>query len=584
MKQFLKFTFASCLGTFLAMGVILFLLYAIAAGSSAPQVTVNSGSVLHLKLSQPIPELTDNVPQGQFGLSEGLVIGLNDVTRLLRRAADDKDIAGILIQTEMTPINPTTAYAIAKEIEDFKRSGKLVYAYGDYFTQSGYIIAAIADSVYLNPNGLIDLRGYGTTTPYFAGLREKTGIDFDVYHAGKYKSAVEPYYRGKASAENRYQTKSYLSRYHSALVDHIATYRTLNQDAVNEVIVEGNSNNSDDAINHGLADRLAYPEDIHHSMGVILDEGDIDLVSLETYYQARPKKSTNNSHKVAVIYAEGDVAAGGDQRGAISMKVYDGIFDRIEKSKSIDAVVLRVNSPGGSSFTSDRFYKRVQDLRAAGKYVVASFGDYAASGGYYIAAGADRIISEPTTLTGSIGVYSMMPDFSELSEEELGILWDTIGTGKRTFLYSTFISRSPGDNALLMSETERVYRAFKKVVSEGREMPMQQVEEVAQGRVWSGLDALETGLIDTIGGLGVAIDLAAKGAGYEDFKVLEYPIIEKSFWELMAEGLVSSQNARLKPDVGISDKYLIDLQKVIKIIEASCTTPQARLPLSILVN
>ena len=294
------------------------------------------------------------------------------------------------------------------------------------------------------------------------------------------------------------------------------------------------------------------------------------------------KVFSNKKNKIAVVYAEGGVAFGGEERGSISMDTYDKIFDRLEKNRNVKAVVLRVNSPGGSSFTSDRFLKRVNDLRDKGKYVVASFGDYAASGGYYIAAGADKIVSQATTLTGSIGVFSMMPDLSELSEEEMGILWDTIGTGKRTFMYSSFIPRSEQDNALLMAETERIYDQFKSVVAEGRSLTEAEVEMIAQGRVWSGNDAMDNGLVDTIGGLQDAIELAAQEVDYDDYKILEYPIIEKDFWEKMIESINANTEVKIN-EPSFSSAAIRQIMETLKVVEEACSTPQARLPFTLSV-
>lgn len=583
MKQFFKFIFASCLGSLLAIGVIFFILFA-AATSSETIPPIESNSVLELRLNEAIPELTDNIAANQFGYSEGGAIGLNDIIRLIRKASSDRKIGGLYLRTENVFVNPTTAYAIAREIDSFKASGKFVYAYGDYFTQSGYIIAAVADSIFLNPNGVVDLRGYGSARPYYEEFSEKTGIDFDVYHAGKYKSAIEPYYRGESSKENRFQTKRYLSSFHNALVEQIATHRDIEIDVVNEIITEGLSNNIENALNFGLVDEAFHAEDVEDKMSNALETSKCTLVNLETYYYNHPKDKSNNDNKIAVIYAEGEVASGGEIKGAISMDVYDEIFDRIEESSKIKAVVLRVNSPGGSSFTSDRFLKRVKDLKKAGKYVVASFGDYAASGGYYVAAEANRIISEPTCLTGSIGVFSMIPDFSEISEEEFGIHWDTIATGKRTFLYSTFVGRSAQDNALLMGETERVYEQFKKVVAEGRGLSLEEVEEVAQGRVWTGTDAIQAGLVDTLGSLSDAINIAVQEMGFEDdYKILEYPIIEKDFWDLLVENYASNILMDSKVDKVLSP-LMKEMLLVVSSIEEASKTPQARMPYSIMVN
>jgi len=528
-----------------------------------------------------IPEMTDNIPAGQFGNTTSAV-GLNDITRLIRRAASDSKIEGILLQSESVAANPTTAYSIARSIEEFKASGKFVLGYGNYFSQSGYIIAAMADTLYLNPNGLIDMRGYGMAIPYYEDFSQKTGIDFDVYHAGRYKSAIEPYYRGESSDDNRYQTHAYLQDYHDALVEHTATHRGVDPSLVDQIIIEGSSNNADDAIQYELVDQLIYYDDLKDLIKNIVGESTVNYASLEEYHLDRPKVSVKNDNKIAVIYAEGNVAIGGEERGSISMEIYDEVFDRLEKNDKVKGIVLRVNSPGGSSFTSDRFWKRIKDLRAQGKYIVASFGDYAASGGYYIAAAVDKIVTEPTTLTGSIGVFSMIPDLKELSEEELGVYWDTISTGKRTFLYSSFVSRSEADNAILKAETERIYRQFKDVVSEGRGLSLDEVQEVAQGRVWSGMDALETGLVDTLGSLEDAINVAARAVSYDNFKVLEYPIIEKTIYEKLIEGFASNVSAYVQPQVDLRHPMVKQLVDQIHIIEEACKTPQTRLPQGIL--
>lgn len=581
MKQFLKFTLATIVGVLIVVG-ILFFFFAGLMASGAPDTAIKTNSVLHLKFDNVIPELTDNIPAGQFGASPTSAVGLNDITRLLETAAEDSKIEGILLQSEAVPANPTTAYSIARSIEQFKSSGKFVIGYGNYFSQSSYIIASTADTLHLNPNGVVDLRGYGMAIPYYEDFSQKTGIDFDVYHAGRYKSAIEPYYRAKASADNKYQTHAYLQDYHDALADHIAEQRNLDAEQIDKIITEGLSNNADDAINYDLVDQLSYFDDIKDQIEDRLSSSDVNFITLEEYHLDRPKPSINNNNKVAVIYAEGTVEGGGEERGGITMDVYDEVFDRLEDNDKVKGIVLRVNSPGGSSFTSDRFWKRVKDLKAQGKYVVASFGDYAASGGYYVAAAADKIVTEPTTLTGSIGVFSMIPDFKELSEEELGIYWDTISTGKRTFLYSSFVSRSASENALLKAETERIYRQFKGIVAEGRDMSIEEVQEVAQGRVWSGVDALETGLVDTLGSLQDAIALAAKAVSYEDYKVLEYPIIEKTFFEKFIEGFASNVSITTPQQSVINNPVVEQLMEQIQLIDDACKTPQARLPLGML--
>lgn len=585
MKQFFKFIFASCLGTMLALAFIVFIITVIALATSGSNEVAPSEGLLHLQLDQITPELTDNVEQQTFDFEAERAIGVNDIVRLIRIAKNDKNIKGILINTEVPQLRPATAQYIADVLREFEEdTDKMLLAYGNYFTQSGYMMAAVADTIRLNPNGLVDLRGYGTTIPYFKDFSDKTGIQFDVYHAGQFKSAVEPYYLDKSSAANRYQTQQYLGAYHDQLATHISECRGLSHDRADEIIRRGLAQNAQDALSLGLVDKLEYYEDIEEYIQAQLGVDEPNLIELSDYLKLNPKQTPSSKNKIAVIYAEGQVAGGGNKKGEINMEVYESIFEKIEKDEKYKAIVLRVNSPGGSAFTSDVFLRRIQDLQAQGRYVVASFGDYAASGGYYISASADKIVSEPTTLTGSIGVFSLIPSFNTFFDKQLGIDWDSIGTGERTFLYSTMIDRTSSDDAILQSETERTYHQFKTVVAEGRGMTLEAVDEIGQGRVWSGNDALQIGLVDEIGTLDDAIRLAAEGAQYDGYKVMNFPVIQQSLLEQIITDIAQSTNTSL----GMSDPFTSKLTKqmisILDEVDAACREPQARLPFHISMN
>ncbi len=581
MRQFIKFIFASCLGSLLAMGALVGILMLIGV-SSSPKQEVPSRGVLHLTLDHIVPELTDNVEKGNFNFEEIISVGVNDIVRLIRKAKKDDRIEGILIQTEMPQIRPATAYYIAQVLEEFKEdSDKFVDAFGNYFTQSGYMIASVADTIRLNPNGLVDMRGYGTTIPYFKDFSERTGIAFDIYHAGKYKSAVEPFYLDKSSDANRLQTQKYLQAYHNQLAEAIGTQRSIDKERAYQIIEEGSSQNAQSALDLNLVDLLQYYEDYEEQLQARLDVKKVSLVTIADYLKANPKRTASKPNRIAVIYAEGEVAGGGDKKGVINMDVYEKVFERLEKNDKVKAIVLRVNSPGGSAFTSDVFLSRIKDLQEQGKVVVASFGDYAASGGYYIAASADRIVSEPTTLTGSIGVFSMIPNMQVFFDKKLGIDWDTIGTGDRTFLYSLMIGRSQKDHAILKSETERIYAQFKKIVAEGRNLTVEEVDRIGQGRVWSGSDAIEIGLVDQIGNIDAAIELAAELAGIEEYKLMQYPVIEKTFLEELMTNLAATTNAQLGLGEGMESRLSRDVLEIFNQVEKACQEPQARLPYSI---
>ena len=584
MSQFLKFLFASCLGTILALGVMLFILFIVAA-SSAPQQVIPAKSVLKIELNNVVPEHTDNIEQSGFTMSEGKTLGLHDIVKLIRKAKNDKNIAGLLIQTEMPQVRPATASYLSEVIKEFgDGSDKFVHAYGNYFTQSGYMIATSADSLLLNPNGLIDMRGYGTTIPYLKRFSEKTGINFDIYHAGKYKSAVEPYYLDKVSDANREQTHSFLRGYQDQLISCISKARELNEKTVREIIVHGQADNANAALQLGLVDKLSYFEDYEESLQDHLDVKKVSFISLEEYDSGVSKNAGSSKNKIAIIYAEGTVAGGGDARGEINMEVYEKVFEKIEKNKKIKTLVLRINSGGGSAFTSDVFLDRIQDIQDKGIKVIASFGDYAASGGYYIAASADYIFAEPTTLTGSIGVFAMMPNFNEFFDKHLGINWDTIGTGAHTFMYSPFIEKSAQDNIKLKNDTERIYAEFKKIVSDGRGLTLEEVETLAQGRVWTGIQGLENGLVDEIGNMDEAIAYAVEQAEIDDYKLIQYPLIKKTFWEEMISNFASTANTKLSSNTPMTSKLGSQITTILSEVEAACETPQARMPIGVMVD
>ncbi len=581
MRQFFKYVFSSCLGTILALGLIVLVLFLVGI-SSAPKNTIPNDAVLHLKLNTFLPELTNNVEQDPFAFEQPDMVGLNDLTALLRQAQDDKNIKGILLQTEEAALNTSTALYVSELLREFKASGKYLGAYGNYFSQTGYLLASNADEITLNPNGFLDLKGYGMVIPYFKDFSEKTNIDFDVYFAGKYKSAIEPFYRSESSENNRYQTHEYLSDFQDVVSATIATNRGMTAPEVENIMINALATHAEACQDLNLVDEISYWEEFEESLEEKLDVSKVKYVELYDYWKATKIDKGDGSDRIAIVYAEGEIAHSGKTKGAVSMERYIKALDRIKKNDKVKAVVLRVNSPGGSAFTSDLFWKKIEDIKKAGKVVVASYGDYAASGGYYISCGADKIVSEPTTLTGSIGVFSMIPDMHEFFDEKLGIDWDTIGTGKHTFLYSTMTTRSEADNRKLMNDTERIYDQFLTRVAEGRGMTKEAVNEIAQGRVWSGMDALEVGLVDEIGTIQDAIEIAAAEAGTDSYKLLQYPVIKKTFYEELLSSMATEDLAKAVglrgPGYEAQQKTAQVINEFVKHVDNATKTPQARLP------
>lgn len=585
MRQFLKLVTSSCLGTILAF-LTLFLIIMFIGLSNEPQITTPNNSVLHIKLDGITPELTDNVMSSPYDFEAPTSIGLNDIARLIRKAKTDDKIKGILLQTEECYLNTTAALYIATVLDEFKSSGKFIHAYGHYFTQSGFVIASVADSIFLNPNGFIDLKGFGVAIPYLKNFSSKSKIEFDVYYAGKYKSAIEPYYRSESSEENRFQTKEYLMDYQNSIVEIIAKNRSIPAEMVSDIIINYKADFAERALELKLVDHVMYWGEFEERLGSIINDSSPEYVTLGEYLDQNPIIKKSADHRIAVLYAEGTIAHTGENKGEVSMDRYNQWLDKIENNKKIKALVLRVNSPGGSAFTSDLFWKRIEDIKKSGKIVIASFGTYAASGGYYIACGADKIVSEPTTLTGSIGVFSMIPNLNKFFEHNLGINWDTISTSNHAFIYSLMTQKSDVDNIKLMNNTERIYAQFLDKVASGRGMTIEEVNEIAQGRVWSGLDAIKIGLVDTLGTLDNAIEIAADLSGLSEYRLLQYPVIKKSFYEELISDVLKETNAQswLNNSSSIDNKLSKELMDYINYIESSCETPQARLPFSILDN
>ena len=582
MKNFIKYLTASCLGTILALALIVLVLMAVGL-SSTPQTTISSGSTLHIQLEPGIPELTGNVPASSLSFPPEVAdnLGLNDITKAIINASKDNKISSMLIETEFSYLGQSTTLSIYNAIESFKNSGKPVLAYGNYFSQSGYMLASLADTVVLNPNGQIDIRGFGMLIPHFAKLLENIDANVDVYFAGQFKSAIEPYYRREISPQNEFQSREFLLDWQDQWLKNATKHRKSEKEDLLRFIDGGEIAIAEKALESGLVDKLMYRKDFDKNLKEITGRKP-KLIDLVDYAKNLPSDQTSSDNRIAIVYLEGEIL-NRDVKGIISADRYKKIFDRVQKNEKVKAVVLRVNSPGGDAVESDIIWDHVEELKAKGKYVVASFGDYAASGGYYISCGADKIVTQPNTLTGSIGVFAMIPDLSETFSGKLGIDFDTVGTGKNTFIYSPLLQRTPAQNTRIQHDIERTYAQFLDRVGKGRKMTTEEVDKVAQGRVWSGEDAVGVGLADQIGDLKEAIELAANAAEIDDFKLLQYPVIKKTVYEellfeiMNAETIHTMFNKSERPDYSKSLKRLLSL-----VSDEEIGRPQYRLPFFIL--
>ncbi|WP_282776611.1 signal peptide peptidase SppA [Phaeodactylibacter xiamenensis] len=584
MGQFLKFLLASCLGLFigffLLMGIgALVIGQAISASEKVKDVEANS--VLHLTLDRPIPEQTNNLEIDPFAFETESTLGLTAIVDAIDRAAEDDDIKGIFLEPEqLSAIGLASSGVIRDALVDFKKKGKFIIAYGDYYTQAGYYLAATADEVLLNPLGIVDLRGFSTQIPFFKDMLDRIGVNMQVYYAGKFKGATEPYRLNELSDANRQQIRTYLDDVYNHFLMGLSDARGLSVPELRQIANDYEGIDPNSALSSGLVDvidhRDAALNRLRDRLGLEEDE-DIKRVSLSAYAKAsKADKDYSVKDKIAIIYAEGAIVDGNGTPGTIGDEQYVKYIKEARKSDRIKAVVLRVNSPGGSAMASENIWKEIRLTQEAGKPVVVSMGDYAASGGYYISAAADSIFAEPNTLTGSIGVFSLIPDASDLMNEKLGIHFDTVKTGDFSLGITPFFPMSPQGARLMQIRTDSMYETFLQRVSEGRGLPRDSVHAIAQGRVWTGNAGLKIGLVDALGGLDRAIDAAATLAELDEYRTTDYPKVKDPFQQLMEQWL-GEENVRaqamLKYQLGDQYKHY----RLVKDL-AESKGVQARMP------
>jgi len=584
MKQFFKFLFASCLGTMLAIGGLFFLFFMIGSSMSTPDNSIKNGSVLLLELDSQIPEKTDNVQKQQFDLEPKRAIGIHRIKDLIKKAETDSNIKGIVYKPSLVSPGGMVKHSIIREaLQSFKDStDKFLYTYADFLTNNTYLMASPSDSIFVNPNGMLEIKGYAAMIPFFKDMLERIGVKMNVFYAGNFKSATEPFRRNDMSPANKQQTREYLNENFNLYLDEVSQSRGISRESIKSFVNEFNFENIDKAIDLGIIDKKAYWYEVEDGIRGILDiaEGnEVNYIDLSEYDSKSVIKKRKSNNRVAVIYAEGDILYDSDTRGVVSEVKYHEIFDKIRKDKKVKAVVLRVNSPGGSAFSSDIIWREMEELQAKGIPVVASFGDYAASGGYYIAAGADAIVSHPKTLTGSIGVFSMLPNVTELFEDKMGIHFDTIKTSPHAVSLTPFFDFSKEEAEVLQDWTDNLYQKFLKRVADGRGMSVDEVHEVAQGRVWTGASAMEKGLVDELGGLERAIELAVEKAELaDDYKVISFPVIKKDVFEQLLMDLQKTNTVKLRApsiETQMMDK-INELKPYLKYKE-----PMARLPFTL---
>lgn len=583
MKSFFPTFFASCLGVFAAFALGIFILIGMGLSGMSKSSSYSDNSILKLSLENFIPEKTGNVSQQSIfmgGQDESL--GLRTILKLIEAAGKDKKIVGIVIENNNTSIGQATILSLMEGLEKFKESGKFIYSYADFHSQSSYMLCSVSDSMFINPQGGVDLKGYGATIPFFKNMLDKIGVEMEIFYAGNFKSATEPFRLTEMSEYNKLQTRTFLTDMKDIMVEKLSKSRNLTAIDLDNIMTNYEGRTAKKAKVVGLVDELFYKDQFDDFLRkrTGIEEGKkIKYVSLSKYNTLADLDESSEKDKIAIIHAEGEIIYGSDETGIISEKKYLGMLTKIRNDKNIKAVVLRVNSPGGNAFSSEAIWRELEKIKEAGKPVIASFGDYAASGGYYIAAGADRIIAEPNTLTGSIGVFMILPNATKLLNEKIGVNFDTIKTHPFATGFSPVVELTDKEKAILQESTLDIYDLFIERVSTGRKMTVEATKEIAQGRVWTGKRAKEIGLVDELGNLEDAIRIASEKANITSYKVVEYPSIEEDFISTLIREISKGKDNEDMTSLFVSkeERKLYEQYQQVKGI-LRCKEPNARLP------
>ena len=533
MKQFLKYVLATVTGIVLVM-VIMGVLGVISlvgmAAASAGNTQVEENSVFTLSLSGQLDERAANNPLSELTGQVSKNLGLDDILTAIKKAKDNEDIKGIYIEAgAFMADTPASAHAIREALLDFKKSGKWIIAYGDSYTQTTYYICSVADKLFLNPEGMVDWHGL-SSSPYFVkDLLAKFGVKVQLCKVGKYKSAPEMLTADQMSEPNREQVTAYMSGVWKVMLNDVSKSRKISVDSLNayadQFIALADQQR---LVQTKMVDKLLYTDEVKGEVKKMLKiDADDDISQLTLSEMSGVKGKKKEGEQIAVYYAYGEIVDTGtgsamdDEHSIVANTVCKDLHKLMEDD-DVKAVVLRVNSPGGSAYASEQIWRAVTQLKTK-KPVVVSMGGYAASGGYYISCNANYIYTEPTTLTGSIGIFGMFPDFSGLLKDKLGVKFDEVKTNKHAAFGTIARPFNDEELALLGNYIDRGYSLFRKRVADGRKLKVEQVEEIAQGRVWLGCDALPIKLVDAIGSLDDAVKKAAELAKLKEYHTSAYP-------------------------------------------------------------
>ena len=592
MKQFIKFMFASALGTFIAVLLVITFFVALLAGTimniqddAAGNVKIHPHSVIKINWKTNIKDRTTNNPFESFdfaSMESNKPVGLNDILKNIDKAKQDNNVDGIFLDMETLPAGQATLEEIRNKLMEFKKSGKFIYSYANNYDQKAYYLATVSDSIVLNPEGFILFKGLHAQLTFIKGLLNKLDIETQIIRGpdNKYKSAVEPLLYDKATPANREQLTAMLDAVWGKYLKTVSESRGISIDKLNQIADNLELATAEKALEAHFIDKIAYRDEVLDMLKTKTGSEKINFVSFKKYTNVAAKIKTNKAKdRIAVIYAEGDIKQGKSSPGTIGS---ESLAETIRKVRSLDrvkAIVFRVNSPGGDAQASE-IIRRELSLAAQKVPVIVSMGNVAASGGYWISTPGKYIFAEASTITGSIGVFGIIPNLQKLFNNKLGITFDDIKTNENADFIDVMKPMSEFQKAKINQSIKRIYGNFVSLVSKSRKLDEQYVDSIARGRVWAGSDALKVGLIDSIGGLEAAINAAAREAKLGDlYKISEYPV-EKEFFQALMEEISGETTARfIKSEMGDYYKYYEQASKV-----KNMQGIQARLPYFMEIN
>lgn len=566
--RFLGNVLATIVGLFVFIMICFFGIILIGAlfGSGDETVTVKSNSVIELDLSninydyagktnfEDMPILNDADSHN----------GLSDVIKAIEFAKTDDKIKGISILNNNSPLGLAQTKALRDELESFKKSGKFVYSYADTYSQKDYYLNSVANTIYINPIGELEFKGLAAEIMFFKDFQEKSGLKVEVIRHGKYKSAVEPFLENKMSDANREQTTALLNSVWNTVAEEVSLSRNIPVEKLNLIANGLLARTPEMAKSEHLVDKIAYEDAYHNDIKKALkvkEDKDYESVKIEDYADKVARNSVNleAKDKIAIIYAQGEIANGEGDVNVIGEGSMRRSLQEARKDKNVKSIVLRIDSPGGNALTSELIWREIE-LTKKVKPIVVSMGNYAASGGYYIACNANKIFAEANTITGSIGVFGMLPNFTQAANK-IGINTEIVKTHENAPGFSPFRPLDATTRAFAQEGVEKIYSIFVNRVSAGRKMTFEQVDAIGQGRVWSGSDAIKIGLVDKIGGMDEAIKEAARLGKTTKYRTQNYPEFEKKFEDILARfGLAQSKESIIKEQLG-NENYII-LQRI----------------------